>query len=97
MTSEVFGGSTNGNSRFVNDQTGLGPFSNGLKLDSSSDERLGKVSATGSESVGSDRNGSRGFIGFKEQECFGDGKESHELVDEEMVVAKVGCDIMFEL
>lgn len=97
MPSEVFGCSTDRDGRFEYLKTDLGPFTNRFQLDTTGDQSLGKVSTTCAQRVGSDRHGSRGFVGFKECQSFVDGEESHQLVDEKVIVSEVGGDIVFKL
>jgi hypothetical protein len=66
VTSKVFGSSTDWDGGFEDLETGLGPFSNGFKLDSTGDEGLGEITTTSSESVGTDSDGSGGFVSFEE-------------------------------
>jgi len=52
--------------RLENLKTDLGPLSKRLKLDTSVHQRLGEISSSCSQGVGSDGDGSRRLVGFEE-------------------------------
>jgi len=68
MTGQVFGRGTDRYARLEDLESDLAPFTDGFEVDPTVDQRLGQVSSTRTQGVGSDRYRTRSLVGFKERQ-----------------------------
>jgi hypothetical protein len=97
VSGEVLWGRTDGDGRLEHLQTDLGPFAEGLELNTTVHQGLGEVSSSCSQRVGSDGDGSRRLVGFEKGKRFVGVEQFHELAHEERVVAKVRRNVVLQL
>lgn len=89
MTSKILGCSTQRHIGLENLQADLAPLANGLECDTTVDQRLGKISSVGSQSVCSDDDGTGHLVGLEEGKGFTRGEEVEELLGQVRAVAVV--------
>ena len=75
----------------------LGPGTNGVKVDAAVDERSRKLTSAGLERVGTQGDRPLDLIGLYQLQGLRDAEQAQQLVQHELIVAEVDCQVLLEL